>query len=198
MNKLIKFILIISLIGFCVYCNKVERDNAAGILLRVSSVNAKSANGSTGNILYADVSYKGSLVNDTASIQFTADMMNPSIQPSMFNNVLLTRYRVTYKRPDNRNTPGIDVPFPFDEVMDSEVPANSTGSATITVVRAIAKDEAPLVQLKIDTPSGPSFPGEKIISTLTDLEFWGHDLAGRTVYCKGYLEVLFADWADSQ
>lgn len=139
MNKLIKFILIFSLMGFCIYCNKVEKDNAAGIILRVSSISAKSSNGDTGNILYSDVSYRGGLVNDVADIQFSANMMNPSLQPSIFNNVLLTRYRVTYKRPDNRNTPGTDVPFPFDEVMNMEITANSQSSATITVVRAIAK-----------------------------------------------------------
>jgi hypothetical protein len=191
MNKWIKFIVILSLAGLLVYCNKVEDDNAAGVLLRVASVAATSSNGNTGSILYSDVLYKTSLINDVATINFTNSMMNQAVTPSFFNNVLLTRYRVTYKRPDNRNTPGMDVPFPFDEVMDLEIAANGSSATGITVVRAIAKDESPLVQLRND-----NVPGEKVISAQAHMEFWGTDLAGRVVYCKGYLEVLFADWAD--
>ena len=190
MNKLIKFLLILCMMGFLVYCNNNEDMNSAGLMIRVSSINAKSTNGDTGPIMYSDVLFGSSYINDVATVEIASDLLNQTITPSFFNNVLLTRYRVTYKRPDNRNVPGVDVPYPFDEVMNLEISANGRGSTTITVVRAIAKDEAPLVWL--------AEPGmsEKIISGQAHIEIWGHDLAGRTVYCKGYLEVLFANWAD--
>jgi hypothetical protein len=190
MKKLIKFLLMLCMIGFLVSCNNNEDMNSAGLMIRVSGINAHSTNGDTGPIMYSDVWFDKSYINDVAEVEIATDLLNQTIPPSFFNSVLLTRYRVTYKRPDNRNVPGVDVPYPFDEVMNLEISANGRGSTTITIVRAIAKDEAPLVWL---AEAGNS---EKIISGQAHIEIWGHDLAGRTVYCKGYLEVLFADWAD--
>lgn len=189
MKKMIQYFLILLLMVFIAYCNKVADDTPAGVLLRVSSIEAKSTNGETGSIMYSDVIYNDSIFNDVADITFTIDLLNQTITPSFFNNVLLTRYRVTYLRPDGRNTPGVDVPYPFDEVMNIEIPAGGTATTGITIVRAQAKLESPLYDLR-------SFSGENIISTQAKLDFWGHDLAGRNVSTTGYLEVLFANWAD--
>jgi len=171
------------------YCSKIEDDSRSDSLLSIDKITAKSSNGDTGSILYSDVIYKSSIVNDVADVQFSNDYLNFGSKPSFLNDIVLIRYRVTYKRPDNRNQPGVDVPYPFDEAMDIKVPVNGQASTGITVVRAAAKMEKPLYDLRFEGQ-------EKVISTIAELEFWGHDLAGRNVYTKGYLEVLFANWAD--
>ncbi|OGF61815.1 MAG: hypothetical protein A2Y62_20555 [Candidatus Fischerbacteria bacterium RBG_13_37_8] len=189
MEKVMKLILVISLLFSLSYCSRVDRDNTAGVIISVVSIRATSSNGDTGSILYSDVNYEGSYINDTAEIDFRNYLMNQSIVPTFFNNVVLNRYRVTYKRPDNRNTPGVDVPYPFDEVMNIQVNANGSASTGITIVRALAKRETPLWDLQ-------DVEHEVVISTMANIDFWGNDLAGRPVHTMGYLEVLFANWAD--
>ncbi len=189
MKRLIQYIMILFIMVIITYCNRVADDTPAGVLVRVSSITATSSNGETGSIMYSDVIYKDSVVNDVADITFSNDLLNQSVSPSFFNNVIMTRYRVTYLRSDGRNTPGIDVPYPFDEVMNIEIPASGTASTGITIVRAQAKLESPLYELR----TGGS---ESVISTQAKLDFWGHDLAGRNLTTTGYLEVLFANWAD--
>jgi hypothetical protein len=189
MSKIVRFILIVIFLGMITYCSKIEDDSRSDSLLSIDKITAKSTNGDTGSILYSDVIYKCSIINDVADVQFSNDYLNFGSKPSFLNDIVLIRYRVTYKRPDNRNQPGVDVPYPFDEAMDIKVPVNGQASTGITVVRAAAKMEKPLYDLRFEGQ-------EKVISTIAELEFWGHDLAGRNVYTKGYLEVLFANWAD--
>jgi hypothetical protein len=105
--------------------------------------------------------------------------------PSPVNAITLTQYRVEYIRADGRNTPGVDVPFPFDSGMTLTVTA--TGSSGFTLVRNQAKLEAPLSALRF---SG----GANIISTIARVTFFGHDQAGRGVSVTGNIEVNFADW----
>lgn len=189
MERLTRFILLFILLGMITYCSKIEDDSRSDSIISIDKIDATSTNGETGSILYSDVIYKGSIINDVAEVQFSNDFINPTVKPTFLNDVVLIRYRVTYKRPDNRNTPGVEVPYPFDEGMSIKVAANSQSSIGITIVRAAAKMEEPLFSLRY-------IGQEKVISTIAELEFWGNDLAGRAVYTKGYLEVLFANWAD--
>ena len=49
--------------------------------------------------------------------------------PTSANFITVSRYHVEYVRADGRNTPGVDVPFPFDGAMTLTVGAgNATGS----------------------------------------------------------------------
>lgn len=105
--------------------------------------------------------------------------------PSPVNAITLTQYRVEYIRADGRNTPGVDVPFPFDSGMTLTVTAS--GSSGFTLVRNQAKLESPLSALRF---SG----GANIISTIARVTFFGHDQAGRGVSVTGNIEVNFADW----
>ena len=42
--------------------------------------------------------------------------------PSAINQVTFTRYRVTYRRADGRNVPGVDVPHAFDGALNQRQP----------------------------------------------------------------------------
>ena len=76
--------------------------------------------------------------------------------PTTANFITVTRYHVDYVRADGRNTPGVDVPFPFDGAMTLTVGAgNATGS--FELVRVQAKHEAPLMALRGGGGAGRDF-----------------------------------------
>ena len=108
--------------------------------------------------------------------------------PSTSNFITVTRYRVNYVRADGRNTPGVDVPYPFDGGMTVTV-GDSPVIAAFTVVRVQAKEEAPLLPLA-------GFGGALDISTIAEITFFGKDQAGRDVTVSGKLGINFADWGD--
>ena len=67
---------------------------------------------------------------------------------SPVQDVVFERYRVTYIRADGRNTPGVDVPFPWDGVANFRVPVDGNAvTRGFMIVRHQAKLEAPLAQL---------------------------------------------------
>ena len=106
--------------------------------------------------------------------------------PSPNNAITLTQYRVEYIRSDGRNTPGVDVPFPFSSGLTATV--SGTQTVGFTLVRVQAKEEAPLRALR---GGGGAFA----ISTIARITFFGHDQTGREVSVTGNLDVTFADWA---
>ena len=107
--------------------------------------------------------------------------------PTTNNEVTITRYHVTYRRSDGRNTPGVDVPYAIDGAATGTVPANSTLTLAFELVRQVAKQEPPLVQLK----QNPS-----IITTLAEITFYGADRVGNGVSVTGTLQVNFGNFPD--
>ena len=67
--------------------------------------------------------------------------------PSPNNEITVTRYRVTYRRSDGRNTPGVDVPYAFDGAATGTIPSGGTLTLDFELVRHIAKEEPPLAPL---------------------------------------------------
>jgi hypothetical protein len=116
-----------------------------------------------------------------------SDPTNPAA-PSPLNSVTITRYRVVYRRTDGRNTPGVDVPFPFDSAVTVTVTLDG-GSAGFQLVRTAAKQEAPLRRLA----NNPDF-----ISTIADVTFYGRDQAGNDVSVTGSIGIDFGDFGDPQ
>jgi hypothetical protein len=171
------------------------RQGSSPVYLTIDSLAAASgASPDTfGNILESDVLTEGSVFEDPGRAQMRIvlkDLGAPGVTtgPSLTNQVTITRYHVTFRRSDGRNTPGTDVPYGFD----GGVTATITDSGTtfdFTLVRAQAKIEPPLKQL---TAGG----GAKLISTLAEVAFYGKDGAGNEVTGTGLISVNFADWAD--
>jgi hypothetical protein len=108
--------------------------------------------------------------------------------PSANNSITITRYRVTFRRSDGRNTAGVDVPYPFDGAATATITEAPT-SVGFTLVRIQAKVEAPLKAL-----AGGG--GRIAISTLADVTFFGRDQVGNDVSVTGTIGVDFADWGD--
>jgi hypothetical protein len=104
------------------------------------------------------------------------------------NSITFNRYLVTFRRSDGRNTPGVDVPFPFDSALTFTVTPGSQGStASFELIRHTAKFEAPLLGLR------NSFG---IVATVADVTFFGRDQAGREVSATGSIGVQFGNFAD--
>ena len=108
--------------------------------------------------------------------------------PTTANYITVTQYHVSYIRSDGRNTPGVDVPFPFDGALTVTVGA-SAATASLTLVRLQAKNEAPLRNLVGGN-------GALAISTIAQITFYGTDQTGRAVSVTGNISVNFADWGD--
>ena len=131
------------------------------------------------------------IFNDVGSVEFGLVLKDPGssatpVAPSALNAVTVTRYRVVYRRTDGRNTPGVDVPFPFDSGVTVTVGANGA-STGFEIVRSSAKLEAPLRSLA-DNPES--------ISTIAEVTFYGHDQAGNDVSATGTIGINFANFAD--
>jgi hypothetical protein len=115
--------------------------------------------------------------------------LGTSTAPSLINQVTITRYRVTYRRADGRNTPGVDVPHPFDGAVTFTVPLDGDVTANFDLVRHSAKLEPPLRAL---------VSGETFISTITEVVFYGRDQAGNAVSVSGSLSITFGNFADPE
>ena len=94
-----------------------------------------------------------------------------------------------YRRADGRNTPGIDVPFPFDSGATFTVPATGSVTAGFQLVRHSAKQEAPLSTLAFNPD---------VIATLAEVTFFGRDQAGNDISATGTIGVDFGNFADPE
>lgn len=113
---------------------------------------------------------------------------NAPTTPTLVNSITVTRYRVIFKRSDGRNTPGVDVPYPFDGGATGTFDSNG-GTLTFTIVRAQAKIESPLKALRYGG-------GDILISTVAEITFYGRDQNGNDVTATGMMSVNFGDWGD--
>jgi hypothetical protein len=105
--------------------------------------------------------------------------------PTEVNAITITRYHVEYIRADGRNTPGIDVPYGFDGAVTVTVSAATTFG--FQLVRVVAKEETPLVQLKTS---------RSVITAIARVTFYGHDQAGNEVTATGSIQVDFGNYGD--
>ena len=106
--------------------------------------------------------------------------------PTALQDITITRYRVEYSRADGRNTPGVDVPQPFDgAVVQTITPGgNSFG---FSLVRVQGKSEPPLVLLRA---------GGNTITQFAKVTFYGTDQTGAEVSVSGTIQIDFGNFGD--
>lgn len=167
--------------------SEMLRTGRAPAYLVITNITSTAGNGgtSTGS-LRSDVR---PVFNDIAQVTFQAVSKNPTAITTAINDITLTRYHVTYRRTDGRNTPGVDVPYSFDGGISVFVPVGGSGTANFDVVRHQAKIEPPLANL---TSGG----GQIFITTIAEITFYGHDQNGNEVSVTGRMDIQFADFAD--
>jgi hypothetical protein len=128
------------------------------------------------------------IFNDMGSASFhlsLKDVTSPTA-PNSNNAVTLTRYHVAYRRADGHNTEGVDVPYAFDGAATATV-TSAGGSIGFELVRHIAKEESPLVQL-VTSPT--------IITTIADVTFYGTDQVGNDINVTGSIQIDFGNFGD--
>ena len=147
-------------------------------------------------VLSSDVLTKNSIFEDRGLVTFRLALKDVDLGavtgPTDNNAITVNRYRVSYRRTDGRNTPGVDVPWPFEGA--GTVTVTDRAEFEFSLVRLQAKLEAPLVQLSATSGLG----GAGILSTIADITFFGRDQAGNEVSVTGSIGVNFADWADPE
>jgi hypothetical protein len=131
------------------------------------------------------------IFNDLGQVRVRAALKNQTSPtgPSAINTITIDRYHVVFRRADGRNTPGVDVPHPFDGAATFTVPTEGSAAFAFDMVRIQAKLETPLRAM---VGNG----GSLFISTLAEITFYGHDQAGNEVSVVATLTVNFGDFAD--
>ena len=175
-------------------CNPLENDSKSNSILVVESVIGKDMSGNDSDFAQSDVlKSDGSIAADTAKATLLTRLLDPKpiLGTSQYNDIMVTRYVVTFSRTDGRNTPGVDVPFSFEGSMSTLVRVDNSTIVSFVIVREAAKLEPPLLNLS-DSAYGD------ILNMTAKIDFYGHELADttRVVKATGYLTISFANYID--
>jgi hypothetical protein len=192
MKKAIGIAFILSAFLVLVSCNPVEDDSRSSTMLFVDNLVGADAEGANANFLQSDVLLSdGSVRADSIQATLRAETTDPDplMGASQYNDIVVTRYLVSFTRTDGRNTPGQDVPYPFEGSLSTIVKTGATASVSLVLVREVAKLEPPLVGL-VDLGA------EMVLACTAKVEFYGHDMTNKTVKATGYLTVYFGNYAD--
>ena len=173
-------------------CGQVNTGRSPSYLLIDSMLAAPGGRGSgtLSNTLQSDVLTDGGIYEDFGSVILRVELKDATSPSGPTNSVTVTRYHVSFRRSDGRNTQGVDVPYAFDGGATATITAGGTQPLRFVLVRAQAKTESPLAALR-------GGGGSIFISALADVTFYGQDQNGNQIAVTGTISVNFADWADS-
>jgi hypothetical protein len=178
-------------------CNPVENESQSASLLIVESLTGLDILGTEGFFLQSDVlivdpaTGAASVRSDSAKATFRATTLDPAplLGTSQYNDIQITRYVVTYIRADGRNIEGVDVPYSFEGSLSAIIRTGISTSVSFVIVREVAKQEPPLFSLRA------ALPGD-ILNVTAKVDFYGRDLANKTVKATGMLPVFFANYGN--
>jgi hypothetical protein len=205
MRSVSKIVLMAALSAVSASCGDVVRQGRAPSMLIINQLSGASGGGRAANTfsgtLFSDVqvlvttpapctptSPCATIFSDSGQVVLSLAMKDFSIEPTSNNQVTINRYHVEYVRADGRHTPGVDVPHPFDGAVTGTVPVGGTATLTFEMVRHVAKQESPLVQL-IQNP--------QTINTIARVTFYGRDAVGNEISVSGSLSIEFGNFGDS-
>jgi len=188
----------IALVAATSACGDVIRQGKSPVVLVIDRLTGSSGGGSgnASGTLQSDVVVNKcvapaapcpSIFSDSGQAVMRLVPKDALIDPTSNNQVTITRYHVTYRRADGRNTPGVDVPFGFDGAVTGTIPGGGTTVFDYELVRHVAKEESPLVQLA----TSPN-----VISTIAEITFYGTDLVGNAVSAAGFMTIEFGNFGD--
>lgn len=205
MRQLSRFVAVAALVVPSIACGDVVRQGRSPVYLVIDSLQAAPGNKPaqfSGGALLSDVQTvvtSGGLCSTanpclTVFDDFGQVVLHAPLKdvtslsgPTTNNEVTISRFHVSYRRSDGRSTPGVDVPYAIDGATTGTVPANGSASLTFELVRHVAKEESPLVQLRAN---------QSIITTLAEVTFYGADRVGNAVSVTGMMQVNFGNFAD--
>jgi hypothetical protein len=193
MRTSLRILALAAVVAAATSCGDASRQSRSPVLLNIDLMVASAGGGNSGgpqnaSFLLSDVQTKGGVFDDFGVVTFRVSPKNPSpgITPTTLNSVSIERYHVEYIRADGHNTPGVDVPFPYDTFVTQVV---SSGGANVSfeLVRAQAKIESPLAQL---------VSNGQMIGVIADVTLYGLDRAGNTASVSGSIQIQFANFGD--
>jgi len=174
-------------------CGEMARQGNSAYQLTVRSISATSgATGDSGAFLNSDVETfvdnVATVFSDTGTATVALIAKNPTgPAPTPLNAVTINRYRITFRRSDGRNTPGVDVPQPVEGAVTATVQGGGTADVAFDFIRHVAKQEPPLRPLRRTAV---------MITTVADVTFFGRDQTGRDASASGSIGVTFGDFGD--
>jgi len=191
----LKILACIPIVFILFSCNPLENISKSNSILIVIQITGTDIEGNEANFLQSDVvkvvEGQSSITADTASAALKAELLDPTcgVESSIYNDIMVTRYVVSYSRSDGKNTPGVDVPYSFEGALSTLIPIGSSSTISFIIVREVAKLEPPLINL---VQGG----GEVVLEVTAKIDFYGHDLANNKVKATGYLTIFFANYID--
>ena len=194
--KLLPLACIAGLAAMTAGCGEFIRQDRSPVTLVIDALEAASGAVTPpvfGGTLNSDVLTRGGIISDPGRVTMRVIAKDIAFPVRPTNAVTITRYLVTFRRADGRNTPGVDVPHPFDSAVTFTVGSAVQGASMgFELIRHTAKLESPLLGLR-DQNNNVNWT---IIATLADVTFFGRDQAGNEVSASGTIGVQFADFAD--
>jgi hypothetical protein len=197
-RRIATLVLMAALGGGALGCSSTVRDGRSPSYLIIESLEASAGNEDDdfSGELSSDVSTEGSVFEDLGRVRFRLGMRDigapgSPTEPTSNNFITVNRYRVKFVRSDGRNVEGVDVPYSFDGAGTATVGVSNSTELVFVLVRAQAKWESPLRELR---EGGDPL----MISTLAEITFYGQDQTGNDVEVMGRISVNFADWADPE
>jgi hypothetical protein len=198
------------LVATATSCGDVVRTGRSPVMLVINNLTAASGGGFGagvfGNMLHSDVEVLltnpapcsattpcPTVYSDSGSVSLSLALKDigaagAALTPTTNNQVTINRVHIEYIRADGRNTPGVDVPYPFDGAVTGTVPATGQVQLGFEIVKHIAKEESPLRQL-VTSPS--------IITTIARVTFYGHDAVGNELNVTGQIQIDFGNFGDA-
>ena len=207
MRNATQLIALAALVTATVSCGDVVRQGSSPVYLVIDLLQGRRGAvtpGTLGNPVISDVITNvtapdpctttnpcPTIFNDLGSVTLRTPLKDPGatapLSPTTNNEVTINRYHVEYVRADGRNTPGVDVPYAFDSALTATIGAGGSVTLAFELVRSVAKQEPPLVQLK----TSPN-----IISMTARITFYGADRVGNAVQTTGQIQIEFGNFGD--
>ena len=195
-NQIKKLSGAVVLIAASVSCGQAPRQGKSPVYLVINSLVAGAGN----NFLQSDVIKMATtpppcstdnpcptVFSDSGSVILESFQKNVTgLAPSTNSAITISRYHVSYRRADGRNTPGVDVPYGFDGALTGTT-SNGGLALNFELVRHVAKMESPLAELATNAA---------VITTIADVTFYGRDIIGNDVNVTGSIQVDFGNFGD--
>jgi hypothetical protein len=125
--------------------------------------------------------------SDSGRVVLSISPRNIAVAPTPNNDVTINRYHVEYIRADGRNVPGVDVPYAFDGSVTGTITASGPLTVGFDLVRIVAKEESPLVQL---------VNSNNFLSLIARISFFGQDRTGNNVSVTGSISITVGNFGD--
>lgn len=190
-TKGLKIVSLAALVILLISCNPLEKNYQSNSFIIIQSIMGKDVQGNDSTVVFSDVRKNDLVYPDFVTITVKASLLDPKPinGPSQYNDIMLTKYVVTYLRADSVfPEEGVTVPYHFEGSLSQLLPIGTNVSFPLMIVRDSAKLEPPLSYL-VDDPTA-------MLECIAKIELFGHDLNNKEVSQTGYISVRFANYHD--